>query len=61
MVKCVIKTSIDFWCRKELNFKFLIQLSEILSVEQTGTHKYVVITSIIFVTKKSPLFIYRSD
>ena len=32
------KTSIGFWCRQRLNSKSLIQLSETLPVEQTGTH-----------------------
>ena len=34
------KTTINFWCRRELNPKSLIQPSETLPVELTGTHKY---------------------
>ena len=32
------KTSINFWCRQELNPRSLIQPSETLPVELTGTH-----------------------
>ena len=32
------KTPIGFWCRRKLNPRSLIQLSEILLVELTGTH-----------------------
>ena len=32
------KTSINFWCRQGLNPRSLIQPSEILPVELTGTH-----------------------
>ena len=32
------KTLISFWCRRGLNPKSLIQLSETLPVELTGTH-----------------------
>ena len=35
-----IKISIGFWCRRRLNPKSLIQPSETLPVELTGTHKY---------------------
>jgi len=40
-----IKTPISFWCRQGLNFRFLIQLSETLPVELTGTHCHHAITS----------------
>ena len=33
------KVSINFWYRRGLNLKSLIQLSEILPVELTRTHK----------------------
>ena len=33
------KTPINFWCKQELNLKSLIQPSEILSIELTGTHQ----------------------
>ena len=33
------KTPISFWCRRGLNPRSLIQLSETLPVELTGTHK----------------------
>ena len=33
------KTPITFWCRWGLNPRFLIQPSEILPVELTGTHQ----------------------
>ena len=33
-----IKTSIDFWCKQELNPRYLIELSMILQVELAGTH-----------------------
>ena len=32
------KTPINFWCRRELNPKSLIQSSETLPVELIGTH-----------------------
>ena len=32
------KTQISFWCRRRLNHKSLIQQSETLLVELTGTH-----------------------
>ena len=32
------KTLISFWCRQRLNLKSLIQPSEILPIELTGTH-----------------------
>ena len=32
------KTPINFWCRRELNSRSLIQSSETLPVELTGTH-----------------------
>ena len=32
------KTPINFWCRRRLNPKSLIQPSEILPIELTGTH-----------------------
>lgn len=34
------KTPISFWCRRGLNPKSLIQPSETLPVELTGTHNY---------------------
>ena len=34
-----IKILISFWCRRELNSRYLIQLLETLSVELTGTHR----------------------
>ena len=34
------KTPINFWWRRRLNSKSLIQPSEILSVELTGTHRW---------------------
>lgn len=37
----ISKTSIGFWCRRELNPKSLIQPSEILLVELTRTHKHL--------------------
>ena len=37
---CHIKIPIDFWCRRGLNFKSLIQLSETLLVELTRTHHF---------------------
>ena len=33
-----IKTPINFWCRRGLNPRSLIQLSKTLSIELTGTH-----------------------
>ena len=36
-----IKTLIDFWCRRKLNLRSLIQPSEILPVELTETHIYL--------------------
>ena len=36
-----IKTLIDFWCRRKLNPRSLIQLSEILPIELTETHIYL--------------------
>ena len=33
------KTPIGFWCKQGLNFRSLIQPSETLPVELTGTHK----------------------
>ena len=33
--------SISFWCWRRLNPRYLIQPSEILSVELTGTHNEV--------------------
>ena len=33
-----IKTTIGFWCRRRLGPRFLIQPSETLPVELTGTH-----------------------
>ena len=39
-----IKTSINFWYKRGLNPKSLIQLSEILSVKLTGTHVVIVET-----------------
>ena len=35
-----IKTLISFWCRRELNPRSLIQPSETLPIELTGTHLY---------------------
>ena len=32
---------ISFWCRRRLNPRYLIQPSDILSVELTGTHNEV--------------------
>ena len=36
-----IKTLIGFWCRRKLNPRSLIQPSEILSIELTETHIYL--------------------
>ena len=41
------KTPIGFWCRRELNPRSLIQLSEILSVELIKTHKKIGFDGII--------------
>ena len=35
------KTTIGFWCRRELNSRSLIQPSETLLVELIGTHKII--------------------
>ena len=35
------KTPISFWCRQGLNPRFLLQSSETLPVDLTGTHKLV--------------------
>ena len=37
-----VKTPISFWCRRRLNPRSLIQPSETLPVELTGTHKMLV-------------------
>ena len=34
------KTPIGFWCRRGLNLRSLIQPSETLPVELTGTHNF---------------------
>ena len=34
------KISIGFWCKWRLNPRSLIQLSETLPIELTGTHNY---------------------
>ena len=34
------KTPISFWCRRGLNPGYLIQPSETLSIELTGTHSF---------------------
>ena len=36
-----IKTPISFWCRQELNLKFLIQPSETLLIELIETHTHL--------------------
>ena len=36
-----IKTPISFWCRRGLNLKSLIQLSETLLIKLTGTHTLI--------------------
>ena len=41
------KALISFWCRRGLNPKSLIQLSEILPVELTGTH-YVTLLLLVY-------------
>ena len=41
------KTPIGFWCRRELNPRSLIQLSETLSVELIRTHKKIGFDGII--------------
>ena len=38
-----IKILISFWCRRGLNPKFLIQLSETLPLELTRTHSLILI------------------
>ena len=38
-----IKTPINFWCMRNLNFKYFIQLLEILTVELTGTHLTILV------------------
>ena len=35
------KTIIDFWCRRGLNLRFLIQPSENLLVKLTSTHNFL--------------------
>ena len=35
------KIPIGFWCKQRLNLRSLIQTLETLSIELTGTHKYV--------------------
>ena len=63
------KTPISFWCRRGLNPKSLIQPSEILPVELTGTHyldffipnKYIVQTHFnsYQATWRITLFLFR--
>ena len=43
------KITIGFWCRWRLNPRFLIQLSETLPVELTGTHNHTIsVETILF-------------
>ena len=56
------KTPISFWCKWLLNLRSLIQLSETLPVELTGTHNYyllitkAVILYTIIMAPKSEVF-----
>ena len=40
------KTPISFWCRQELNPRSLIQPSETLLIELTGTHALLVVENV---------------
>ena len=40
-----IKTSIDFWYKRELNFKSLIQPSKFFPIELTGTYIFLPLIS----------------
>ena len=52
-----IKIPNNFWCKRGLNSKYLIQSLETLPVELTGTH--VIITLLIYYIKKAkPKFTY---
>ena len=53
-----IKIPNNFWCKWRLNSKFLIQSSETLPIELTGTH--VIITLLIcYIKKAKPKFTYN--
>ena len=52
-----IKIPNNFWCKRGLNSKYLIQSLETLPVELTGTH--VIITLLIcYIKKAKPKFTY---
>ena len=53
-----IKILIDFWCRRKLNFKSLIQPSETLPVELTIIHYKADVLNLINLAKGASDFLF---